>query len=38
MATDGSRKLVVVSEDMRLHYIIHCVYFNCEAADFLLGL
>jgi hypothetical protein len=32
MAPDGSRRLVVVSEDVRLHYIIQSVYLNCEAA------
>jgi len=38
MASDRSRRLVVVNEDVRLHYIIQGLYFNYEAAEFLLGL
>jgi len=37
-APEGSRRLVVVSEDVRLRYIKKSVYCNCGADEFLLGL
>jgi hypothetical protein len=38
MVPKGSRSLVLVCEDVQLHYIMQSAYFDCEVAEIVLGL